>query len=73
MDPITYDFQVTIDPCRVGRYEIEFEPERLTYIIGDTAEIGGKYNFAEILSECNYPPVVTLNDLPYFVTHNSES
>ena len=73
MDPVTYDFQVTIDPCRVGKYEVDIEPERITYIIGDPAVTEGEYNFAELLSECAYPSELTLTDLPYFVTHNDEA
>ena len=26
MTPITYAFTVTIDPCRIGKYEVDVEP-----------------------------------------------
>jgi hypothetical protein len=47
LDPITYTFKVTIDPCRIGRYSVDTVPTRLTYIIGDDAKTGGFYSFQE--------------------------
>ena len=73
LDPISYDFKVTVDPCRIGRYEVDVEPEPLEFMIGGQSVTGGNYNFAEILSSCGYPQEVTLQGLPDFVTHNEES
>lgn len=64
---------MTIDPCRIGRYEVDTSPLRLTYIIGDDSKIGGFYNFAEELSNCQYPTSTEVIDLPDFATHDPDT
>ena len=67
MDPISYNFQVTVDPCVIDGYAAYNEPKLLSYVIGDPAVNGGNYYFAEA---CNYPGTITLSRLPIFVVHN---
>ena len=73
MEPIEYLFTVTIQPCRVGRYQVDTQPSQLNYIIGDVTRTGAYYNFAEIGSACLYPAKVELTNLPEWGTHNADS
>ena len=54
MTSITYDFVVTIEPCRVGSYDASLIPERLSYILGDSSMTGGQYEFSDD-GNCKYP------------------
>ena len=44
MPPITYNFVVNIDPCRIIAI-VDDPPDPLTYVIGDPTITAGFYNF----------------------------
>ena len=72
MAPIEYTFTVTINPCRLGRYQVQTAPARMTYIIGDYPQRGGDYSFKESLSECGYPAETQVLNQPGWLTHNED-
>ena len=72
LPPISYTFQVTINPCRITRYIVETAPQRLTYIIGDDFQAtGGFYNFIEEGTSCNYEATTTFQGKESWLIHNS--
>ena len=68
---VEYEFTVLIQPCIVNTYTATLEVANISYNIGapDLLNVG-PYVFDED-PVCNYPEIVTLTDLPVFVTHNA--
>ena len=68
---VEYDFIVFIEPCLVSTYTATLEVADISYNIGapDLLNVG-PYVFDEN-PVCNYPELVTLTNLPVFVTHNA--
>ena len=68
---VEYEFTIFIEPCIVNTYLATLEVEDISYNIGapDLFSVG-PYVFDEE-PVCNYPEIVTLTDLPVFVTHNA--
>ena len=68
---VEYNFIVFIEPCLVSTYTATLEVADISYNIGapDLLNVS-PYVFDEN-PECNYPELVTLTNLPVFVTHNA--
>jgi len=67
---VQYNFLVIVDPCSILDY-VDTPPRviELRYNIGAPALTDGNYVFDEV-PYCGYPEIVTLTNLPTFVTHN---
>ena len=68
---IEYQFTVFVEPCIVNFYTATLEVVDISYNIGGTSlDNVSPYIFFEN-PVCNYPEMVTLINLPTFVTHNA--
>ena len=69
---VEYDFVIQVEECLVDTYTADKIIESISYNIGAPDLTSTKYSFVED-PECNYPEIVTLQNLPAFVTHNEET
>jgi len=69
---VEYEFTILIEPCLVTTYTATTSVTEIRYNIGTLEKTDGFYVFDED-PVCNYPEIVTLTNLPPFVTHNEGS
>jgi hypothetical protein len=66
-----YDFTIFVEPCQVTSYSVSLEVVDISYNLGSAGLLNvGPYAFSQEPA-CGYSDVVTLKNLPLFVTHNT--
>lgn len=66
---VEYDFPIRVQPCLVNTYGRNLEASSISHAIRAPQKVFGAYSFSQT-PICNYLEVVTVANLPTFVSHN---